>query len=604
MTTVKPTAVVLPDLGQEDTPRPGTRAARLLQPIAKNMAAELAKQFGVCVKPVWLRRTNTATGETELISVPCGATSAAKCEPCAEANRRLRMQQIREGWHLTDEPVTTPDAPTDEQRELVEYRAVLEFARTSVVMAAEWDQVAELDTEIDQVDEQITAAGIRGSVLPGGRKDGTDGQEAAPARKRSTKRRQDAPDLPRLPVANRTIPHPHIGTDGQEHRDSMFLTLTLGSYGPVHSAYWRRGRTQPCECGELHGQHDPRLGTPVDPDSYDYRAAALDAIHFAKVIDRFWQNLRRAVGWKVQYAGSIEMQKRLAPHGHFAVRGALARKLVKQVAAATYHQVWWPAHDRLVYDPDGPLPVWDADALAYRDPQTGAALPTWDEALDAIDDDPDAESAHVARLGTVDVKGVRGGSDNAEKTIRYITKYIAKDITDAVSPDSRAQEDHMARLAAELQVLPCSPTCPNWLLYGIQPKNAKATARPGRCKGKVHQRRTLGFTGRRVLVSRQWSNKTLTDHRGDRKAWVKALLALSTTGDGNGDQADGAEHDQADGLDRFEYQLASRDDPDVPPPHVHFLRKIAERQAWRAQLDAAKQQVLQRLSATHNGAAA
>ncbi|WP_425305984.1 replication initiator [Actinocatenispora sera] len=48
--------------------------------------------------------------------MPCGATSAAKCEPCAEANRRLRMQQIREGWHLTEEPVTTPDAPTDEQR--------------------------------------------------------------------------------------------------------------------------------------------------------------------------------------------------------------------------------------------------------------------------------------------------------------------------------------------------------------------------------------------------------------------------------------------------------------------------------------------------------
>jgi hypothetical protein len=116
----------------------------------------------------------------------------------------------------------------------------------------------------------------------------------------------------------------------------------------------------------------------------------------------------------------------------------------------------------------------------------------------------------------------------------------------------------------------------------------------------VHQRRTLGFTGRRVLVSRQWSNKTLADHLGDRKAWVKALLALSATGDK--DQADNGEQDQAEGLDRFEYQLASRDDPDVPPPHVHFLRKIAERQQWRAQLDAAKQQVLQRLSASDHAA--
>jgi hypothetical protein len=133
----------------------------------------------------------------------------------------------------------------------------------------------------------------------------------------------------------------------------------------------------------------------------------------------------------------------------------------------------------------------------------------------------------------------------------------------------------------------------------VQPKNAKATARPGRCKGKVHQRRTLGFTGRRVLVSRQWSNKTLSDHRADRKAWVKALLALSATG-----EATTGEHDQAPGdPPPFEYELASRDDPDVPPPHVHFLRKIAERQAWRAQLDAAKQQLQQQLSATQTVAA-
>ncbi|GAA4217003.1 site-specific integrase [Actinocatenispora rupis] len=466
MTTVKATAVVLPGLGREETPRPGSRAARLLQPVAKDVARDLAVQFGVCVKPVWLRRTDTTTGETELVSVPCGATSAAKCEPCAEANRRLRMQQIREGWHLTEEPVTEPDAPDEEQRGLVEYRAALEFARTAAVIGSEWDQVTDLDAEIDRVDEEITTAGVRGSVLPGGRKDCPD-EESAPSRKRSTKRRQDAPDLPRLPVANRTVPHPHIGSDGREHRESMFLTLTLGSYGAVHSAYWRRGKVQPCECGELHSQHDTRLGTPVDPDAYDYRAAALDAIHFAKVIDRFWQNLRRAVGWKVQYAGSIEMQKRLTPHGHFAVRGALARRLVKQVAAATYHQVWWPAHDELRYDPEGELPTWNVDEMTYRDPHTGEALPTWDEALDAIEDDDDAEPAHVVRLGTVDVKGIRGGSKDAEKTVRYITKYIAKDITDAVTPGSRAQEDHMARLGAELQVLPCSPTCPNWLLRAV-----------------------------------------------------------------------------------------------------------------------------------------
>jgi hypothetical protein len=32
---------------------------------------------------------------------------------------------------------------------------------------------------------------------------------------------------------------------------------------------------------------------------------------------------------------------------------------------------------------------------------------------------------------------------------------------------------------------------------------------PGRCKGKAHKPEHLGIAGRRVLVSRKWSNKTL-----------------------------------------------------------------------------------------------
>ncbi len=78
---------------------------------------------------------------------------------------------------------------------------------------------------------------------------------------------------------------------------------------------------------------------------------------------------------------------------------------------------------------------------------------------------------------------------------------------------------------AELSVLPCSPTCANWLLYGVQPKDTKRGLVPGRCKGKVHQPETLGFTGRRVLVSRAWSGKTLADHRADNRDWIKTILA-------------------------------------------------------------------------------
>jgi hypothetical protein len=127
----------------------------------------------------------------------------------------------------------------------------------------------------------------------------------------------------------------------------MFLTLTCDSYGPVHDD-----------------------GTPLDPASYDYVRAARDALHFAALVDRFIQNLRRALGYEAQYFGTVEPQRRLAPHLHVAIRGAVPRPVIRQVIAATYHQVWWPTTDIVVYDGDNLL-VWDEHARTYLDPTTG-----------------------------------------------------------------------------------------------------------------------------------------------------------------------------------------------------------------------------------------
>jgi len=193
---------------------------------------------------------------------------------------------------------------------------------------------------------------------------------------RTTRRRQDAPDLPRVPMENRTVGTTFRAPNGKTYRPSMFLTLTLPSYGKVRPD-----------------------GTPVDPDGYDYHRAAMDALHFPKVVDRFWQNLRRCAGYKVQYFATVEAQRRLAPHLHAAVRGVIPRQTVKDVAAATYTQLWWPRCDKPVYVGDD-LPVWDELAGRFLDPDTGALLPTWDEALDAIGDDPAATPAHVVKLGT------------------------------------------------------------------------------------------------------------------------------------------------------------------------------------------------------------
>jgi hypothetical protein len=96
--------------------------------------------------------------------------------------------------------------------------------------------------------------------------------------------------------------------------------------------------------------------------------------------------------------------------------------------------------------------------------------------------------------------------------------------------------------------------------------------RPGYCRGKAHRREHLGHAGRRVLVSRKWSGKTLGDHRADRRACVAELL-------GNAQRTD---------PDRYTWQPLGRDDPDIAPLAHRLLLAVAERSRRRTQLDAAK----------------
>ena len=127
----------------------------------------------------------------------------------------------------------------------------------------------------------------------------------------------------------------------------------------------------------------------------------------------------------------------------------------------------------------------------------------------------------MARFGDrFDAQGVLAGSKDAARCIGYLTKYLTKQVGDCHQADTDAARDHAARLAEALRYQPCSPTCANWLRYGIQPKNARPGLVPGRCKGKAHDADHLGYAGRRVLASRKWSGKTLADHRADRKEWL------------------------------------------------------------------------------------
>jgi hypothetical protein len=504
-----------------------TRADRLAHPTTRDAVRAVAEAHGACLHPVQLRRINTETRETEQVLIPCGATLASKCPPCAERAKVLRAAQCTEGWHLETEPIPAAPAPDEVQAMWVEHRAEAQAMRDRAEAAGQ--DTGELDELITELDEEIANSCLRGKADPATQR---------PRRHRSTRRRHDAPDLPKRKISPRTVGKTYTARDGKVFRPSMFLTLTCPSYGRVSED-----------------------GTPADPNGYDYRRAARDALHFAALFDRFTQNLRRVLGYEVQYFATIEPQKRLAPHVHIAMRGTISRAELRQIIAATYHQVWWPPTGTVRFAGEW-LPIWHETAGHYLDPETGEFLPSWDDALDAITDAD--QPLHVARFGVkFDAQGVLAGSKDSARCIGYLTKYLTKQLGDCHHPDSDAQREHMERLADALRYEPCSPTCANWLRFGVQPKNARPGLVPGQCMGKAHRYDHLGYAGRRVLVSRKWSGKTLADHRGDRKAWLTEMVGLPAT-------------DPA----TYRWETVQPSDEDYLPPGRRLLHFVADRLRW------------------------
>ena len=295
-----------------------TRAQRMAMPLARDVVKDIAISHGGCIRPVQLRRTDLTTGETEQVLVPCGHTLASVCPACAERAKNLRAAQCREGWHLDREPDLEPDP---------------RHRRPGVV-----DREPRRGPGPPRPGRSCWG-GHRGPG-PAARRTGRGNQprrdarqggtRPGPRRHRSTRRRQDAPPLPRRKVDPRTVGKTYTTPDGKTFRPSLFLTLTCPSYGRV------TGDGTPGRPGQLR-LHRGRAG----------RAA-----------------LRRAVrpvhpepaphcGYDLQYFAAIEPQRRLAPHVHMAIRGTVSRRELREVIAATYHQVWWPSTAAVRFDGTG-----------------------------------------------------------------------------------------------------------------------------------------------------------------------------------------------------------------------------------------------------------
>jgi hypothetical protein len=464
---------------------------------AFEVAEELAVRGGVCGRPLLREVLDRTSGEVARLTLACGSTRDAVCPSCASQTRRLRMQQCEEGWHLTEDPLRA----------------------------------------------QPTPSAVRGA-----------------SRARSTRRRGDATDLPRATADERSVGRTFTASDGTSYRPSMFVTLTLGSYGRV-----------------LRGS-----GVPAVPSRYDYRQAAIEALMFPRLFDRWMQNLRRCAGYRVQYFGAIEPQRRLAPHIHLAIRGAIPRQVIRDVTRATYVQVWWPQFKAPRYVDD--LPEWERTSSNYVDPATRAPLPTWSEAVDELE-----EPGAVLRFGNqLDIQGLLGGSKDCDRRVRYLTKYLTKSVSDAHLDGSSPAADyeaHINRLHNAVRWLPCSPECANWLRYGVQPRNAGPGLVPGRCASRAHDREHLGLGGRRVQVSRHWTGKTLRDHRADRAAVVRAALKEAGIDAPAVDRMAATTLDK-DGRPRFVWTSPR---VSVQEYAVAVIASATERRRWRFEYERAKQ---------------
>ncbi|MFF0455263.1 replication initiator [Nocardia africana] len=519
-----------------------TAADRRAMPNMYDIAQAAADKHGECRRPIPMYSFDPATGESKYVGAPCKSTLESVCPSCAARARALRMQQAHEGWHIETEPVDDKRDPTEQQLELVEARASLMDLYQDAKARGDHDDMDSIREVVADLDAELRETGVRGR-LP------ALDPEPKSERKRSTRRRQDVPDLPRKKVDKSTIGRQYAG----KYRPSTFGTVTCDTYGPVHSD-----------------------GSPVNPDTYDYRRAACDVVFQPALFDRLIQNMRRATGRDIQYFATVEPQRRGAPHIHMAIRGTDPKALFRQVVAATYHQVWWPH-----FDPEneqyteGHMPVWDYLAGRFVDPDTAEPLPSWDEAMDVLDTVDDLEPAHVARFGKqVDVQGVLGGTEEASRHVGYLTKYLTKSIAEVIEPQTDRAAEHYERLHAELQKVPCSPNCPIWLRYGITPKGASDKTQPGRCKGKAHRRETLGLRGRRVLVSRRWTGKTLPDHKADRAEFVRQILASV-----------GIERPDPS---RLIVKPVEPGDKSVPPREHLIMARIAQKIRWRAQYETAR----------------
>ncbi|WP_282202645.1 replication initiator protein RepSA [Kitasatospora fiedleri] len=205
----------------------------------------------------------------------------------------------------------------------------------------------------------------------------------------------------------------------------VFATLTAPSFGPVHN----RPDKDVCRCGTVHPAGAPVLGTPLDPDAYDYAHAVLWNNHAPDLWRRFTIALRREVAKRagltrtelpeharISYGKVAEYQRRGAVHFHAVIR--------------------LDGPD----GPDTPPPPWATVALL--DNAIRAAARRTGVPVPAAGNQP----ARVLQWGTqVDVRpiGAFATGEISERAVAsYVAKYATKSAETTETVDRRILERH------------------------------------------------------------------------------------------------------------------------------------------------------------------
>ncbi|MFF2351860.1 replication initiator [Kitasatospora sp. NPDC058115] len=284
----------------------------------------------------------------------------------------------------------------------------------------------------------------------------------------------------------------------------VFATLTAPGFGPVHN----QPGTTPCACGTRHADGDPLLGTPLNPQRYDYTGAVLWNAHAPALWARFTTHLRREIAKAagltqrtlrhhatLSYAKVAEYQKRGQIHFHTVIR---------------------------IDGPTGPTstpPTWATTELldnAIRAAANRTRVHHEHPTTSGEADRAQPPEPSMFRFGRqIDVRAIRSTDFTGEAPVtdRHVAAYIAKYATKGAETTTGTL-DRRLRFLAELAQYDLTDHARRmihtaWHL-GTQPQHAHL-----RLRQWAHM---LGFRGHFSTRTRHYST-TLTHLRAERTAW-------------------------------------------------------------------------------------